>query len=191
MTAISILALIFVLWAIREVVIGVLAWLDSRKIRHERNSERTRRQFAEARNRLVKLAVDRRVDVNSASFKYFYQINTAFMRRPDQYREISAAVAYSFLKPDSDSPSDEELLREAKDWSPEFKKVVRATADAMGYLLLDYSFFLRLMFRMEKKHDPHSHPFKMMRRFAAKVEKEKPVIQIRQTQRAMYTMAAY
>ncbi len=187
--ALSIIALVLVLWAIRELIVGTWAWIDTRKVRHERNVERTRRQFAEARNHLFRLMLEHKVNVDSVSFKHFYQINTAFMRRPDQYREISAAVAYLFLKM-PDSPPSQEMLDESKDWSPEFKQVVRATADAMGYLLLDYSLFIRLMFYSEKRHDPDSTPVRMLRKLAAKVERERPVVQIRQTQKAMYSMAA-
>ena len=111
------------------------------------------------------------------------------MRRPDQYREISAAVAYLFMKI-PDSPPSHELLDESKNWSPEFKQVVRGTADAMGYLLLDYSLFIRMMFYSEKRHEPDSTPLRMLRKLAEKVERQKPVIQIRQTQKAMYSMAA-
>lgn len=190
MIAVSFICLVVVLWTGKELIIGIWAWVDYRKLKHTRNTERTRRQFAEARNELMRAAIEKQVDFNSMSFQYFYRLNTAFMRRPDQYREIMAAIAHSVLNP-QDSKTGEEVITESSNWSPEFKRIVKTTADAMGYLLLDYSLFLRIAFRLEKRFNPESTPILMLRGWAEKfIEKEPPLADIRHTQNAMYRLAA-
>ena len=187
--AISVLVLLALALIVRNLILGIWAFVDHRRIKHSRNKERTRRQFAESRNALVELAMAREVDVKSRSFQLFYHINTAFMRRPDQYREISGLLVRLFLDHHNSSPA-EELLAESKNWSPGFKAVVRSTADALGYVVLDYSWFIRLMFRLEKLFDSNSTPFRMLSEFRTSIEeKEKPIIEISQSRRAMYQMA--
>ena len=185
-TAISLIVLVVLLWAARNIALGICASIENRRARQTRNKERTRRQFAEARNALMNLAIAKDVDVNSLSFRFFYYINTAFMRRPDQYREISIVLVNLFLN-QHDSSSGEELLAESRHWSPSFKSVVRLTAGALGYVVLDYSWSVRLMFRLEKRMDPESTPFRMLKRIAE--HKEKPIVEIQETQAAMYRLA--
>ncbi|MFN2455514.1 MAG: hypothetical protein ABR577_14980 [Pyrinomonadaceae bacterium] len=82
------------------------------------------------------------------------------------------------------------LDQESKHWTPAFRHVVIKTANAMDYIVLDYSWLVRWMFRFEKKRQPHLTPIRMLRRIAVALEKEKPIAEIRQTQKAMYRMAA-
>jgi hypothetical protein len=137
------------------------------------------------------MATERAADPDSLSFQCFYYINTAFMRNPEQYREISRDLVKLFLD-QHQSSSGEELWAESKEWSPAFKECVKLTANALGYLVLDYSWSIRWAFKIERKLNPTStSPFHFMRRMSTTLEekeKEEPIIKIRETQRAMYQM---
>src|SRR5262249_16131570 len=112
-----------------------------------------------------------------------------FMRSPDQYREISGLLVSLFLNHHDSSPS-EELLAESKHWTPSFKAVVRSTADALGYVVIDYSWSMWLIFRMEKWLDSRSTPFGMLNELGSSIpKKERPIVEISQSRRAMYQMA--
>lgn len=189
MNAVTFIVIIAVLWAVREVVISIVLMRSRRKYRHEYRVERTQSHFAEARNELMQLALKGEVDVNSESFKLFYSFNTALMRRPDQYPELSYALTHSFLCQANDG-TDNPLDQESKHWTPDFKHVVIRTANAMDYIVVDYSWVVRLLFRFEKRKQPHLTPVRMLRRIAQNLEKEKPIAEIRRTQKAMYRMAA-
>jgi hypothetical protein len=188
-TTVSFIVLVILLCMIRNIIIGTWAWRDRTKARHERNKERTRRQFAEARNALMELVIAGEVDVSSMSFRFFYYINTSFMRRPDQYRDISGILFSLFLN-QHDSSSGEELLAESKTWSLGFKSVVRETANALGYVVVDYSPFMRFVYSLERKFNAKSTPFQMLNKMrATMVENEKPIAEISQARQAMYRMA--
>src|SRR5205809_425605 len=105
-TALSFIVLVALLGAAKNIALGICASIENRRARQIRNKERTRRQFAEARNALMNLVIASDVDVNSMSFRFFYYINTAFMRRPDQYRQISRILVSLFLN-QHDSSSGE------------------------------------------------------------------------------------
>lgn len=190
MSAITFIVIVGILWAVRELVVGIVVRRSRRKYRHEYRVERTQSHFAAARNELMRLAVAGEVDVNSRSFQRFYYVNTAIMRRPDQYAEISHAMVTAVLTRQGEP--DEQLSRESKNWSPAFREVVKATAHAMDYIILDYSRLVRFMFRLEKIKDPESNPHRMLTGIAKMIEneeKERTLAQIRRTQSVMYTMA--
>jgi len=148
--------------------------------------ERTRRQFAEARNMLMKLVMHRAVDVDSTSFKFFYYINTAFMRRPDQYQDVCGVLVSLFLHQENSSSGDE-LLAESKTWSEGFKAVVRETANALGYVVIDYSWLMRLAFKLGRKE---ASPFHMLSSVRAQiVAREERIAEIAEARKAMYKMA--
>jgi len=189
MLAISVIGFLVLLCIGRNLVLGTLAWKDRIKAKQIRNKERTRRQFSEARNSLVELAIARDIDIRSMSFRFFYHINTAFIRRPDQYRAISKLLVSLFLN-QHDSSSGEELLAESKSWSPAVKSVVRATADALGYVVIDYSATLRFMFRLEKRLDPKSTPFHMLSNVRqSMIKRQESIAEIAEAREAMYQMA--
>jgi len=190
MTALTLLVLIGLLWTVKELTLGTIFWYQRRKIRHNLRVEITESHFAIARNELMRLALEGEIDVNSVSFKRFYFLNTTLMRRPDQYPQFSHAITGMFLSNHSAEP-DEELRRESLSWSPAFKQVVKATANALDYIVIDYSWIVRLMFRLEKRRNPNSTPHHMLSRLAVRMEKKESTIsEIRRTQRVMYAMAS-
>jgi hypothetical protein len=188
MNAINFIVIIAILWAVREVIIGVIVMRSRRKYKHEYRTERTQSHFAEARNELMRLALSGEANVNSESFKHFYYFNTALMRRSDQYPELSSAMTHKFLC-ERGAITDSVLDQESKHWTPAFRHVVVRTANAMDYIVLDYSWAIRLMFRFERRKQPHLTPIRMLRHFAETIEKEEPIAEIRRTQKAMYRMA--
>jgi hypothetical protein len=190
MSAITLIVVIAVLWAVRNFIVGFYAWLSRQNYKYEYRTERTQSHFAAARNDLMLLAIANEVDVNSVSFKQIYALNTALMRRPDQYPEFSQAIAHWVIC-NRDEQHDEVLERESKEWSPAFRQVVKATAHAMDYIILDYSWIMRLMFRIEKRLHPDTTPKRMLSRISQVVEeKERSIAEIRRTQKAMYRMAS-
>lgn len=189
MNALTVLILIGLLWGIKEFVYGTILWYQRRKIRHDLRVETTQRHFAVARNELMRLALTGEVDVNSASFKRFYFLNTTLMRRPDQYPAMSGAVTHAFLR-NTDAEPDEELSRESKQWSPAFRQVVKATAKAMDYIVVDYSWPMRIAFYLERAHDPDTTPLRMLTRTAEDREKEnKTLSEIKLMQQVINSMA--
>ena len=190
MNAVTLIVVIAVLWVLRELIVGYYVRRSRRKYREEYRTERAQSHFAAARNDLMRLAIAGEIDVDSASFRRFYFINTALMRRPDQYPQFSQAITRMILDSRGLEP-DEELVRESKRWTREFRAVVTATANALDYILLDYSRLVRLMFRMEKIQDPESNPSRMLTKLAKKLEeKERTISDIRRTQKAMHRMAS-
>lgn len=190
MIALTLLVLIGLLWGVMEFIYGTILWYQRRKIRHNRRVEITQRHFAVARNELMRLALTGEVDVNSESFRRFYFLNTAMMRRPDQYQQFSYAITHMFLSDKGTEPSDE-LQRERKNWSPAFREAVKATASALDYIVLDYFWPIRVMYWLDRKQHPESTPIRMLSRTAERLEKkEKTVSEIRRTQKAMYMMAS-
>ena len=189
MTAAAILLLVASLWIAKNFVLGVWTYVDFTRLRQVRNKDRTRRQFAEARNALMELAIAKDVEVDSLSFRFFYHIITAFMRCPDQYREVSGVLVTLFLN-QHHSSSGEKLLAESRTWTPGFRAVVRQTADALEYVVVDYSWVVRFMFRVERKLHPGSTPFVMLHRMRTNLQnKEKPIIVIASSRASMYRMA--
>jgi len=190
MNAITLIVVIAVLWAARDLIIGFYVWHSRQKYRHEYRTERTQSHFAVARNDLMRLAIAGEVNVNSTSFRRIYSLNTALMRRPDQYPEFSQAITFMFVSNHNAEP-DEELERESKQWSPAFRQVVKATAHAMDYIILDYSWIMRQMFRLEKRLYPDATPKRMLGRISKAIEeKERSISEIRRTQKVMYRMAS-
>lgn len=149
----SLLVLVAILYAVGECLVAVYTWWRTLDIRFRRSAEETQRHFAQARNQLMESAVTGELSVDSPVFKLFYAINTALMRRPDQYEEISKAIAPVLVL--EKTPGNAEAFRnEMQKLSPEALNAVRATADALGHLVVDYSFLLRNAFRLFRHSNP-------------------------------------
>jgi hypothetical protein len=99
--------------------------------------ERTRAQFAKARNSLMHIALNEQIDPNSATFKVLYQVDTVFMRSADKYPELSKALRDAILT-DSHKPNAQ-VLAEKDQWSKEVRQNIIATSDAMDNVITDYS----------------------------------------------------
>jgi len=131
------LALIATIWMIRELVVSFWTWRKIRKLNHVMRVERTRSQFAKARNSLMHLALKDQIDPNSATFQVLYQVDTVFMRSPDKYPELSKALREALLT-DNREPN-QMVLAEREGWNDDTRKNVIATSDAMEKVITDYS----------------------------------------------------
>lgn len=173
MIGLSVLLLVVGLWALKELIVAFIAWRKTHSIEQERRVEVTQRHFAEARNALMRAALDGEIDVDSYTFKLFYFLNTALMRRPDQYDEISDALAKVLILDDSSTEISNEVRKEASDLSQEAAEAIKKTGDAMGYLVIDYSFLLRNAFRLLKKSRPEVSRWRMIREVAESARPDK------------------
>jgi hypothetical protein len=166
MTGLSVLLLLVGLWVLKELIVALVTWKKTRSVTQKRRVEVTQRHFAEARNALMRAALDGEIDVDSYIFKLFYFLNTAFMRRPDQYVDISDALAKVLILDDSDAEISSEVKKEASTLSQEAAEAIKKTGDAMGYLVIDYSFLLRNAFRIVKNSRPGLSRWRMMKELA-------------------------
>ncbi len=192
MNTITFIAVVAVLWAGRELIIGIFVWRSRQKFQHEIRVERTQRYFATARNELMQLAIANEIDVNSTTFRYLYFLNTLLMRRPDAYPEWSTALRITFLRP-QESESDSSVEIESEKWTPAIRDVVKTTADALDSFLIDYSLAWRLVFKLKKRSEPEITPMKWHRRLAERIteaEKKTLVSDIRETRKRMYALCS-
>lgn len=186
--------ILFSLWIIREIVVGTVVWTKQKKISERVRMECAQRHFAEARNELMGLAMSGAIDMESATFALVYYINTMVMRRPDKYPEISAALAATLLSPE---PTKENvaIVEESKHWTPAIKNVMNLTADAMNYIILEYSRFWRAVYWIEKRVDPSATPVGMIRKLADHIRESRankdPIISgIQKAQEKMLKLCA-
>lgn len=189
MDALTFFVIVCVFLAIKELVSGLISWRRRRRIEHLLRVERTQSYFAAARNDLVQLALSRELDANSATFRFLYFLNTSFMRRPDSYPAFSAMLLHQILKDDGSQRPDPQLMKESEDWTPAIRNVVKASADAMNNIVLDYSLPMRLVRYLEKRSNPHFTSTQVVRKFASVIQKkEAPASDVRQTQKVMYDL---
>lgn len=85
-------------------------------------TEQTRTCWAEARNLLVILMRDGKLDPRSETFRTFYGVTTFVLRRPDQYEEIAAALAKAFLV--MERGKERKWRHEMKAWPEEMTVVL-------------------------------------------------------------------
>jgi hypothetical protein len=137
------LAIIAVAWIIRELIVSFWNWKRIRKLDHVMRVERTRSQFATARNSLMHLVLKEQIDPNSATFKTIYQLHTVFMRSPDKYPELSAAVRHALYS--NGKKPNEAVLAEKDNWNDAIRKNIIETSEAMAQVLVDYSFWFWIL----------------------------------------------
>ena len=144
----NIIILALLLIFLREVVIILLAWRKIVTLEEKQRIECTTRRFAKARAHLMDLAVQGIISTDSYTFQSLYTINTFVMRRPDQYAEISALL-FRVILTGENSKDPDPLTQESVTWTPEIKAVMRETAEAIGIIILDHSFLLKWVLRLE------------------------------------------
>lgn len=97
-----------------------------------------------ARNLLMELALRDEIDVESFTFKLFYNFNTAIMRRPDAYPAIGAKLRQILHVPSADH---EALTEESRRWTPGVKLMITQTSGAMNYIIVNHSRVWRWLYR--------------------------------------------
>src|SRR5437016_7860357 len=87
------------------------------------------------------------------------------MRRVDQYPLIGAYIFATSIdiKEDSQEPNIKSVIKdESRNWSLEIKNVAKMTADAMNFLLIDYSILTRAIYFIYRINDPKLTPIDML-----------------------------
>lgn len=133
-------------------VMGLLALASSelrgwRNARRRVRAERVRSAFAEARNEVVRLAATGALSPDSATFQTLYFVNTAVMRRDDQYDQMWPAFLGSIS-----TVNDPERIRpiqaEARTWSEPVAAAAFKSSQAIEIMLVEHSLLMRGVFRL-------------------------------------------
>lgn len=172
----SIILILIFLVILQQLIIILLSNPNRRKYEHDLRTERTIGSFAQARNNLMALALEDKIDINSSTFQSLYEINTFVMRRPDKYKEISFFLMKVILEKEDCKEGKYSIEKESKNWSPEIKIVVKETATAIGNLIFDYSPYLRLLFSIQQKLRQVSNFIGFLDRIKDKIMKNDPII---------------
>lgn len=188
MNALTVFVIVSALVSVNELVSGLISRRRRKRIEHLLRIERSQSHFAIARNDLVQLALNRELDANSATFRFLYFLNTGFMRRPDAYQSISAALLQRILTDDGSQRPDPQLMKESASWTPAIKHVVRASADAMNNIVFDYALPMRLMLRLEKRINPQSTSTQLANKLMSAMRAKRAAADVRKTQKVMYDL---
>ncbi len=160
MDTIIVISAVLIIWSCLQFLELRRVRRVARKYQHLYRVEVTESHFANARNELMQLALQKKIDVNSFTFKYLYSFNTALMRRPDQFQKLSESMFKSIWR-NSETNSNENIFKkEQEQWTPEVKRVFHLTADAIGYIVVEYSGFLRFVLKWLRRKDKslnHTH----------------------------------
>lgn len=150
--AVGLIILFVISWFVADTGYGVYSYFSAhrRKLRHLARAERTRAYFGEARNFLMSLARQNKIDVNSATFTMFYQLHTFILRWPDRYKEISDALAET-VTTEQYSPLLAQAMSESDEWSVGIGRVAQKTVRGFSLLIFSYSPFLRAIAWIETK----------------------------------------
>lgn len=103
------------------------------------NAERTKSYFAKARNELMVLAMNNKIDTQSEYFVTLYSLNTLMMRNPNAYSILSKEFTKSLLTIKSKGAYG---LTEGE------RKISYLTAQALGHIVINYSGFMRLLYKV-------------------------------------------
>ncbi|MFA7327814.1 MAG: hypothetical protein WC121_14190 [Candidatus Kapaibacterium sp.] len=125
---------------------------ETKKAKHKIRLTKTVSMFASARNNLLKLVYENKIDPNSVFFKSVYHMNTAFMRRPEQYLQISKELLSSFGT-QNNNPNVEKssILVDFDKNSENYEAVLRVYAEfmnAVSHIAIEYSLPLRILMKI-------------------------------------------
>ena len=141
-----IIAVIFLSIIITNLLIGFQERRQTKYYYSLYNAEHTKSFFAKARNELMCLVVDGKIDTQTDFFKSIYNLHTFIMRHPDAYSDFSREFTKALLNIKN---TNNRLLTESE------KKISYSTAEALGHIVINYSSFMRFLFaftkRIEKK----------------------------------------
>jgi hypothetical protein len=187
------LAFIAAIWIIRELVVSFWTWRKIRRLDHVMRVERTRAQFAKARNSLMHIALKEQIDPNSATFKVLYNVDTVFMRSADKYPELSKSLQETMLT-DNRKPHPQ-ILAEKEHWTKEVRENIIATSKAMDNVITDYSVLFWIASHIAKRRwlaEPVASGLTKIKCYLErKLEKRNPDLwEIKRAQAVMHDMAA-
>lgn len=122
-------------------------------------AEVTKSYFARARNEMMRMSIKNEIDANSPIFKELYHLNTVIMRCPDEYPQISAELMKITALNNKKVKDKRELtLTNAE------KKIIKITADALGHIIIEYNWILKMLFKSvnTKTEKMHAWSFIML-----------------------------
>jgi len=138
--------LIIIVFALSVVVINIiLGYQERQKTNLYRSlyvAEHTKSFFAKARNEMMRLAAENKIDTQSDFFKSMYSLHTLIMRNPDSYSDFSAGLAKAIFNIQKRNPKQ---LTESE------KNISYMTAEAMGHIIINYSSAMRFLFGFAKR----------------------------------------
>lgn len=132
------------LWTAGFLALGVRSSRRARTYREALRAERVRGLFAEARAKLVLKALRGGLDPDSETYRTLYFLQTAMMRRDDQYGEIWGVLVRAVHEA-SRKPVVDRLSTERATWDAETKDIAYRTSLAINAILVEYSLLLRTL----------------------------------------------
>src|SRR5882724_9024019 len=148
MKSLTLLAIVALLWCLRELSVSIYTTVRRRRLRHYIRTEQTQTKFATIRIRLMELALGNGIDVDSLTFRDLYFVTTRIMRRPDQYPAIIEALQIVFLK-HGNSDERNQLAHESRVWTADVREIVIDTARALNDIVEGYSAQWRFLYRLK------------------------------------------
>lgn len=127
---------------------GALSFRAARRYKCEARKDETRTHWAEARDLLVTLARDGKLDLRSETFRTFYRVQTFILRRPERYEDISRAIAEDLLA--MDALPEPPWASEVPDWPEEMSLVMRYMGAGTGSLLVWHKGWRKLLPVLQK-----------------------------------------
>ncbi len=185
---ITILGFLAFLLIIKEAAIGFMAWRRFRAARYARRCEVTQRHFGEARNVLMRAVVAGDLSPDTYLFRVLYFINTAFIRRPDEYPALSAQIR-NITTWESTTGLGDKMAQEAGAISIQGKRAIEATVQALDHIVIDYSFLWRSISRVLRRSDPHFSIMVFMMMIRETKKKEQYKADIQETKRQLHRLA--
>jgi hypothetical protein len=167
----DVLILLFSIFAIAEVVFGRYVRRLNARLEHRIRVEHARAQFADAREKLVKFAINGQIDSRSQKFRELYHAQTFIMRRPDQFDEIGKVLrtsVFATLAKDESNPGTQ--IR------PEIIEVLRPMTAGVALLIIDQSWATRTLMswgareEIAKKPEEYFISVQKTLRFVQKIE---------------------
>ncbi len=173
MTGFELLIFIILTYALKDFALGIVSFRRNQKYQHLLIVEQTQAQFATVRQRLLRLVTEKKIDADSQTFKMIYHLCTVIMRRPEQYPQISA-VMREVLSSLNTTQSHNPIYVESRSWSEEVIDVIEELNKSLGFFMIDYSYFWKILFRILKFVRPSLTPVEIFSAIAlTKSDKEK------------------
>jgi|ERR1035441_3994812 hypothetical protein len=176
MEYISVFFLIFSILILVELVYFLFSIKNRFELRHCIRAENTREQFAFARNKLLKMAINKRINANELIFKDFYNLQTYIMRRPDLYPEISERLLIRIIQNLSKKdPRKNTKPYDINKYSDEMKSVVIETVKGVDLIIFDHSFWRRAIRFINKKYGNVTFLVQLLERIAEQEDKKSEI----------------
>lgn len=127
-----------------QIILGITYRKSKRQFATLLKAEQTKSYFAIARNEMMRMALENKIDANTDMFKMVYGLNTVIMKRPDEYPAISRELTSLVLNINQISSKANHKFTQDE------RRILKFTADALSHIIIEYSSFLKFMFKAKK-----------------------------------------